>query len=133
MFSNKSEEAGASSIPSIVSAGLKISGNLETGGDIQIDGTVEGNIIADRVTLGAEARITGDIDAEEVIIQGSIVGNICAVVVSLASSSVVKGDIVHTELSVEKGANIDGRCSHSDSPRAASEPVAIFQNPNQQS
>lgn len=130
MFSSKSESAGAKNIPSIVSAGLKITGNLETAGDIQIDGTVEGNIIADKITLGAEARITGDVDAEEIIIKGSIVGNINSVTVSLAESAIVKGNIVHTELSVEKGANIDGHCSHSDSPRAASEPVAIFKNPN---
>ncbi len=132
MFSNKSETSGAHNIPSIISAGLKVSGNLETGGDIQIDGTVEGNIIADKITLGVEARVSGDIDAEEVVVQGSIVGNINAVTVSLASSPKVKGDVIHKELTVEKGANIDGHCTHSENPRANSDSVTVLQTPSQQ-
>lgn len=100
--------------PSLLSAGLTITGDLSTEGEMQIDGTVEGNVHAGKLTVGAEARINGDIHAREVAIRGEVHGSITANAVHLALTAKVNGDIMwHQSLGVETGAYFNGQCKHS--------------------
>ena len=55
-----------SSVPSIISADLRITGNLESDGDIQIDGTVDGDIRSGRITVSETAVVKGALEAETV-------------------------------------------------------------------
>src|SRR3546814_1266085 len=43
-------------VPSIISADLRITGNLKSDGDIQVDGHVEGDIDSATLTVGEGAR-----------------------------------------------------------------------------
>ncbi|HBM89974.1 MAG TPA: polymer-forming cytoskeletal protein, partial [Rhodobiaceae bacterium] len=47
--------------PSIISNDLVVQGNLIAGGDIQIDGTVEGDIRSASITIGEQASISGEV------------------------------------------------------------------------
>ena len=60
--------------PSLLSTDLFIKGNLKTAGDIQIEGSIEGNINANLLTVGQNATIKGEIIAEEVVVNGNISG-----------------------------------------------------------
>ena len=51
-----SSSIATNAAPSIISADLKITGNLASAGDLQIDGTVEGDITSRQVTIGQGAR-----------------------------------------------------------------------------
>ena len=66
------------SIPSIISANLQIAGDLISNGDLQIDGTVEGNVHSKTLTVGVTATITGNVHAESVQVHGEINGQISA-------------------------------------------------------
>ena len=96
--------------PSIISADLKIVGDLHSEGEIQIDGAVEGDIRTDALLIGEQASIRGEIIAESIIIHGTINGEIKAKSVRLAKTAHVVGDIVHQDLSIEKGAFMEGHC-----------------------
>ncbi len=52
---------------SILSSDLHISGNLKTTGDIQVEGTVEGDIRAHLLTIGESATIRGEVVADDVV------------------------------------------------------------------
>lgn len=56
--------------PSLLSADLVIRGNVETSGDIQVEGTVEGDVRAHLLTVGESAVISGEIVAEDVVVNG---------------------------------------------------------------
>ncbi|MGB6085007.1 bactofilin family protein, partial [Parvibaculum sp.] len=62
--------------PSIISSDLVVHGNLTATGDIQIDGTVEGDIRSQSLTIGEKASITGEIVAEDIVIRGRVIGTI---------------------------------------------------------
>ncbi len=95
-------------VPSIISADLKIVGNMTSSGDIQVDGTVEGDISSRTLTVGEEAHVDGSIVAESVRVCGRVTGEIKATSVILAKTGRVEGDIAHQSLSIEAGAHIEG-------------------------
>lgn len=100
--------------PSIISADLKIVGNLLSGGDLQIDGTVEGDISTRRITVGEGAIVQGAITAETVRVYGTVAGEIKASNVHLAKSARVDGDIGHQSIAMEAGASVNGRLTRLD-------------------
>lgn len=95
--------------PSIISADLKVIGNLESAGDLQIDGRIEGDIKSRSVTVGETARVKGSIVADTVRICGTVNGEVRATSVTLARTAKATGDIVHETLSIESGASLEGQ------------------------
>jgi len=98
------------STPSIISNGLNILGNLVCDGNVDIDGTVEGNIKSEQVTIRANGKISGDITAEQVVhVYGEVRGIIKAHAVHIYSSARIEGVIIHQTLTVEDGAFVDAK------------------------
>ncbi len=104
------------SAPSIISADMAIQGALNSSGDIQIDGRLEGDVRSVGLVIGEKAEIHGEIYAEDVTVRGKVVGRIRARKVLLAATSHVEGDILHEAFAVESGAFFEGNCRHSDNP-----------------
>jgi len=96
--------------PSLVSRDLKIVGNLKSDGEIQIDGSVEGDIRCKTLLIGESAHIKGEIIADTVVVHGALNGQIQSHSVTLANSAHVVGDILHEDLSIETGAFLEGHC-----------------------
>jgi len=121
-------------MPSIISTDLKVIGDLHCAGDIQIEGTVEGDIKSQTVTVGEGAQVTGSIYGQTVRVSGNVDGQIEAKSVTLAKSAQVTGDVVHETLSIEAGAQLEGMCRRlqSDSKKSAGDSkVADLKTPNQ--
>lgn len=97
-------------MPSIISADLTITGDLMSIGDIQIEGTVEGDIESRTLTIGEAAQVRGAITGETIRVCGSVTGQIKGTSVTLAKTAKVNGDILHQSLSIEDGAFLDGHC-----------------------
>ena len=117
-ISSSSSPQSAHNIPTIISADTTITGTISGGGDIQIDGKVNGDVIAERLVVGENAEISGEIVAEHLEIRGKVEGSIRANNVRLAASAHFEGDVLHTVLSVESGAHFDGKCKFSETPMA---------------
>lgn len=116
------------SAPSIISDDLVVHGNLIATGDIQIDGTVEGDVRSQSLTVGEHATITGAVMADDIIVRGRIIGSIRARRVQLSTTCHVEGDILHEALAVETGAFFEGNCRHSDDPLGEDVPSTSPQN-----
>ncbi|MBL8772906.1 MAG: polymer-forming cytoskeletal protein [Phenylobacterium sp.] len=94
---------------SLIAEGVRIVGNLETRGDLHLDGALEGDLRVGLLTIGEPGSVTGAIHADAVEIRGRVTGVICARRVKLWATARVDGDISHTELAVEAGAHFEGR------------------------
>ena len=101
---------------STLSADLHITGNLKTTGDIQVEGTVEGDIRAHLLTIGESATIKGEVIADDVVINGRIVGRVRGLKVRLTSTARVEGDIIHKTIAIESGAHFEGSVQRQDDP-----------------
>jgi len=109
-------------VPSIISADLKIVGDLNSGGDLQIDGAVEGDITSRTLTIGESAVVRGVLVAETVRIYGSVFGEVRANSVTLSSTAKVAGDITHQSLTMEAGAELIGNLSRLETKIGTSKP-----------
>ncbi|WP_218822799.1 bactofilin family protein [Tistlia consotensis] len=118
----------ASGVPSIVSADLRIEGNLHSIGDVQIDGIVNGDIASKTLTIGEGAEVHGAIEAESLRICGTVEGEVTAKTVILTKTARVYGDVLHESLSVEAGALIHGFCKRLDAPQKRSLPSPALSN-----
>jgi cytoskeletal protein CcmA (bactofilin family) len=119
---------------SLISSELKIVGNLNSGGDLRIDGTVEGDITSRTLVIGEGAKVDGSISAETVRISGTVSGHIKATNVAIARAARVSGDITYGTLSVEEGGVLEGQCRRGEAdnvaklrtgatPKAAPDPI----------
>jgi cytoskeletal protein CcmA (bactofilin family) len=93
---------------SVISKALKITGELESTEDIQIDGQIEGDVRGVGVKIGQNARVKGTVYGEEVELAGTIEGRIEAKKVILAGTARMTGDVCHQDIKIESGAYING-------------------------
>jgi cytoskeletal protein CcmA (bactofilin family) len=102
--------------PSVIGGDLTITGNLESKGEVQIEGAIQGDVHAQRIVIGEQARITGALIAEEVVVRGTVEGSIRGNSVTFQASSHVEGDVFHKSLTIEQGAYFEGKSRRSDDP-----------------
>jgi cytoskeletal protein CcmA (bactofilin family) len=88
---------------------LTVTGRLDSDGDLHIHGNVVGRISAPRMFLGEGGSVEGDVVAREVRICGRLIGRIFALEVILDASAHVEGRVFHHNVTVARGARIDGR------------------------
>lgn len=128
MFSKdtkKGRNKSVTRVPSIISANLRIVGDLVSEGDVQVDGVVEGDVHARSLTVSQGATVRGQIIAESVCIRGSVDGEITADQVDIGRTAKVNGDIVHAVLAIESGAFVEGHCRHKPEKTEAIKPEVV--------
>lgn len=115
MFNSKSKSSFdnvPASATSIIGAGTTITGNVQSNGDIRIDGIIKGNLVAKaKILIGAEGVVEGDIDGNQADILGKVTGKIkVADLLYLHGNGVVDGDIYASKLQIEPTASFNGQC-----------------------
>lgn len=109
-----------SSSLSTLSAGVKYEGNISGAGELQVDGSLKGDIRVVRVVIGEGGAVEGTVHADVLEVRGRVSGAIVAKQVKLFATSRVEGDITQEQLSIEQGAWFQGRCTQAkrDTPGA---------------
>jgi cytoskeletal protein CcmA (bactofilin family) len=104
----------------VVGPSVKIQGDLNSEGDIRIEGAVAGKVkTSQSVHVGEAAKLNADIHAGNAIIAGEVQGNIkIASNLILLSTARITGDIACSILRVEDGAQFSGKCSMGGAPAA---------------
>lgn len=103
-------------LPNIIGAGTKFVGDIETNGDLRVDGIIEGTIKSQgKLVLGPGGNIKGQIKCVSAEIAGSFEGKMeVSELLSLKASSYFKGDMSVNKLSIEPGAKFIGTCTMAD-------------------
>jgi cytoskeletal protein CcmA (bactofilin family) len=115
MFTSKEEKRVAeelSNSTNSIGKGTYLEGNIETFGNIRIEGKVTGHIKSkSKVVLGSSAQVNGNITALNADIEGEVKGRIeIAELLVLKATAVINGDIFTGKMVVEPGAVFNGTC-----------------------
>jgi len=113
--------AARSTSLSTLSAGVKYEGNISGAGDLQIEGTLKGDVRVAHVTIGEGGMVEGTVHADILDVRGRVTGGVVGKQVRLYATARVEGDITQEQLSIEQGAWFQGRCNQAkrDTPGAA--------------
>ncbi len=98
---------------SVIGADTTVTGDIESAGDISVEGSVEGNITCRALTLRGEPTIMGDVHAEAVHVCGRFTGDLRTKKVVLTKAARMTGDIYYETLELQDGAVFEGgvRCT----------------------
>lgn len=115
MFNSKFKSSSTESTignTTIIGAGTKIIGDIESAGDIRIDGTLIGNVNGKaKVLIGPDGVIEGAIKGKQADVLGKITGQVnIQDVLQLRGKCQVDGDIYAGKLEVEPSATFNGSC-----------------------
>ena len=115
MFTSKEDDARITEISNssnTISKDTSIDGNVETTGNLRIEGTIKGNIRArSKVVLGTSGEVEGKVFAQTADIEGTIKGTVQVEgMLTLKSTANIKGDIKTGKLVMEAGAVFEGKC-----------------------
>ncbi len=110
--SNKNQNLDASSV-NLIGNGTKIVGDIQSAGDVRIDGLLTGNIVTTgKFVLGPNGVVDGNVTSGNADISGEIKGKVnISEMLSLKASAKVSGDIITGKLAIEPGAIFTGTCN----------------------
>ncbi len=100
----------------LIGVGTSITGDVESTGDIRIDGSLNGNIrTKGKVVVGTTGNVKGEIICKNADVEGKIEGKVTVhELLTLKSTSLIQGDIIAKKLAIEPGAKFTGSCQMSE-------------------
>ncbi len=122
MFNNKEarkEQVELSSSSTQIMKGTTVEGNIETFGNVRVEGKILGNIKSkSKIALGDSSYVEGNIISQNAEIAGEVKGTVDVTeVLTLKATAVIKGDIVTGKLVVEAGAVWNGTIKMGTAPK----------------
>ena len=90
---------------------LQVKGDIAGTEDLVIEGAVEGIIQLDgrKLTVGATAKLTADINARDVVVYGYVKGNVHATGrIEIKKDGSVIGNLTTAQIMIEDGADFKG-------------------------
>jgi cytoskeletal protein CcmA (bactofilin family) len=113
MFANKDskkEVENASQFSTIIAKGTLIHGDIESSGNIRIEGKVVGNVKAkSKIAIGESGMVQGNILAVNAEVAGEVKGIIqISELMSVRPTGVINGDIIAQKLTVDTGGTLNG-------------------------
>lgn len=94
--------------PSILSEGFYFKGELSAKGTIHVEGSLNGQVQVDELTIGSRGQVDGIVNCKIFHIKGRFSGTATCEELTVTSSATVEGHVVYKSLSVQKGASIKG-------------------------
>ena len=96
----------------LIGNGTTIKGDIESNGDIRIDGHLIGSLKSNgKVLIGSTGIMEGDLTCKQAEISGTVKGNIVTdELTALKATSKVEVDLTTKQLLIEVGAQFTGKC-----------------------
>lgn len=112
MFGKEEETVDFKDVETVIGASVKVEGNISCAGDVVVDGSVAGTLRTTKnLSIGEQAKIRADIEANTIIISGEVRGNVRASGrVDLRATGKIYGNVTAQLLAVAPGAILHGKC-----------------------
>jgi cytoskeletal protein CcmA (bactofilin family) len=123
MFNNgketKRDQVELSNASTQIMKGTTVEGNIETFGNVRIEGKIIGNIKSkSKIALGDSSFVQGNIISQNAEIAGEVKGIVeVSDVLTLKATANIKGDIITGKLIVESGAVWNGTIKMGTAPK----------------
>ncbi len=112
------KKSGGGSGITLIANNCELSGDVHFSDQLQINGTVKGNIYAVEgskavVTVSEKGRVKGDIRVPNVVINGKVFGDVYSDKhIELAAKAEIKGNVYYNLIEMVMGSRVDGNLVH---------------------
>ncbi len=118
--------AGNNATFSVIGSDVMIKGDISASADLHVDGKIEGDIRCSSLVQGESSHISGAVQAETARLSGKVEGSITARELTILKTAQINGDVHYDALTIEQGAQVDGRFAPNAQRQAAhSAPAAL--------
>jgi len=107
----------ATSNKAVIADGAHFKGQIKNARAIEINGTVEADLKADKVTIDSGGKFVGAINADLVVISGHYDGNMDAGSIWATATAQIAGKIQYKTLQMDRGAALNCRVVHNWKPK----------------
>lgn len=119
MFNKTEDKKSISEIVSssnVIAKETKIVGDLQTQGNVRIEGLIEGMVYSkSKIVISESGVVVGNLMSAESEISGKVTGTVtCSEVLFLKKTALIEGDITTSKLIIENGAVFNGKCQMAD-------------------
>ena len=97
---------------SVFGADIAITGDVRAQAELHVDGKIEGDITCSTLVQGSQSEIVGAVVAESARLAGRVRGSITVGELVILKSARIEGDVNYDSLTIEQGAEVDGRLAH---------------------
>ncbi len=114
----KKSDPGTGTVDTLIGKGTKITGKLEAGGTVRIDGFFEGEVSTEGdLVIGENGQVVAAIKARNLLVVGAIKGDVATTgQLEIAPTGRIEGDVQTARLVVEPGGLLQGHCQMSLPP-----------------
>lgn len=118
MLGSKKARGGSSGSTTLISHDTIVVGDVHFCGNLDVEGLVQGNIIAEPkkdalVRVIGKGRVEGEIRSPCVVINGAVKGNVHSTQqLELAAKAKVEGDVFYALVEMAAGSAVNGSLTH---------------------
>ncbi len=121
----QNQKRGPLKIETLVGQNTTLKGDIHFSGGLHIDGTIQGNVIADDnsssiLSLSEHGRIEGEVRVPVITLNGAVSGDVHACKsIELASRASVQGNVFYNLIEMAMGAEVNGKLVHKSEAEVA--------------
>lgn len=104
---------------SVIGSDVTIKGDVAATTELHVDGTIQGDITCASIVQGETSTIEGAVEAESARMAGVVKGSISARELVILRSAKIHGDVHYDALTIEQGAEVEGRFAPKKAASAA--------------
>ena len=125
MLGSKKSVFGGAADTTLVSRDTAVVGDIHFSGNLEVEGLVQGNIIARPdadavVRVVDKGRVEGEIRAPNVIVNGAVAGDVYSSQhLELAAKGRVQGNVYYNTVEMAAGSEVNGSLTHLEEDVAA--------------
>ena len=102
-FTNADEKQS----PTVIWAGCKINGDINSDLTVQIHGTVNGNVNASIVVIGRGGHVIGDIKSDTLFLHGELSGSALTYTANIFSNAKMNGTLTYRTLNITANTELE--------------------------
>jgi len=132
MWGSTSKSSAKGKHHTLISRGTKIVGDIQFDGDLQIEGRVQGCVLAEGeqdgcLVIHEGGCVEGEVRVPTAVVNGEIIGDMHSTKhLELAAKAIIQGNVYYETIEMVKGSQVNGNLVHA--PKAGSVDVKTGQS-----
>ena len=99
----------------MIGEGVTITGTIKADNEVNIQGTIDGDIDCNSVTINESGNVKGKVKTEIMTVEGKVEGEVnINSILHIKSKGNVSGKIFYGEIEIDEGGKLSGEINHRD-------------------